>query len=131
MSVSAVSTVSSQETSFTHFFSASDCKQDRPGAAFNKKGNTDPEVIDEEYESFLSDLDPSRKSKKKGDKDSYVPPMGDLSKALKASTAAPLMLTCGVATPGAASAHARAISSGQQLPGGMLKVYQEKLGLCV
>ena len=98
---------------------AQDCKHRRPGQAFNKVGNTAPEVLDKEYESFLSDLEPSRKVKKK-EEAPYVPPMGDLSNALKGPST-PLMLTNGSSAPGAASAYARAVSSGQT-PGGMLQV---------
>ena len=37
-------------------FAAKDCQQKRPGAAFVKTKETNPEVIDKEYQSFLSDL---------------------------------------------------------------------------
>ena len=112
---------------------ASDCRQRRPGESFNKKGKSNPEVIDKEYEAFLEDMgiEPPSKKKEREDKkkaeanSKYVPPMGDLSKALSCRSggaAPPLMLTNGSHAPGAASAHARAISAGQQTPGGTLQV---------
>ena len=48
----------------------------------------------------------------------YVPPMGcDTSRSLNPSTSKPLMLTNGSNAPGAASAHARALSDPQKAGG--------------
>ena len=88
-------------------FSAADCKQRRPGAVFAKTVSTvKPEVIDKEYEAFISDLGGKSNDSKKVKTDSYVPPMGDLSQSFEDSSK-PLMLTNGSGAPGAASAFAR------------------------
>ncbi len=106
-----------------------DCKQQRPGAAFNFKSTKDKETIDKEYDAFLNDLvgDGRDKAKRKKEDAPYVPPMGILSQ----SSVAPLMLTNGSAKPGAASAHARAISAGKhtqkQKAGGRMEVVGESI----
>ena len=109
-----------------NFFPAADCRQRRPGASFNKTSekSADPKVIDAEYDAFLKDMgyDGSKKAKRE---EKYVPPMGDIGKALRGTTGPTLMLTTnGSAAPGAASAHARAQSAAQQAPGGMMQVGQ-------
>ena len=58
-----------------------------------------------------------------GDKP-YVPPMGcDTSRSLNPSTSKPLMLTNGSNAPGAASAHARALSDPQKAGGIRVKIF--------
>merc|ERR1712029_1198081 len=86
-----------------------DCQQKRPGAAFVKTKETNPEVIDKEYQSFLSDLGikygaDARKAAEEKEK-SYVPPMGDAARSLNQTASKPLMLTNGSDAPGAASAY--------------------------
>jgi hypothetical protein len=84
---------------------------------FNFKKTKDRATIDKEYDAFLDDLTGSGigKRKRKAEDAPYVPPMGVLSKK---GTIAPLMLTNGSGKAGAASAHARAVSSGTQVAGG-------------
>ena len=109
-------------------FSASDCKQRRPGAVFAKIVSTvKPEVIDKEYEAFISDLGGKNTTPKEtktaaaaaaatnnlSSSADYIPPMGsDLFEQRKT-----LMLTNGSAAPGAASAAARAKNMPQPHPG--------------
>ncbi len=80
-------------------------------------------MIDKEYQAFLSDMgmeDPNKKKDaSKQDDEPYVPPTLGRSIMGKAP-APPLMLTNGSNAPGAASAHARAVSAGQT-PGGFLQ----------
>ncbi len=79
-------------------------------------------MFDKEYDAFLEDMgleNPNSKKKKEEEDEPYVPP--DLGVKPFAKAAPPLMLTNGSHAPGAASAHARAISAGQT-PGGMLQV---------
>ena len=53
----------------------------------------------------------------------YVPPMGcDASRSLNPSSSKPLMLTNGSNAPGAASAHARALSDPQKAGGIRVKI---------
>ena len=103
---------------------AADCRQRRPGESFNKRGKSSkPEVIDKEYEAFLHDMGAPKKTKKNEAEDApYVPPDMGLKQPSFSKPAPPLMLTNGSSAPGAASAHARAVSSGQQTPGGALQV---------
>ena len=56
------------------------------------------------------------KGEEKATEKPYVPPMGDLSKCFQPRHV-PLMLTNGSSAPGAASAHARAMSDPQANPG--------------
>ena len=114
------------DTRVSFLISAADCRQRRPGAVFSQsKKETNPEKIDKEYAAFLSDLGVKTEDDGKAES-TYVPPMGDLSKCfkdsdIKSKSSAPLMLTNGSSAPGAASAHARAISN-PQMAGGMLQV---------
>lgn len=109
-----------------------DCRQRRPGAAFNPvPKKVEKEVIDKEYSAFLKDLTgkgalPDEEAEEK--EKEYVPPMGDLSKLLDSSTKAPLRLTHSSATPGAESARVRAITSGQHAGGSMRAVGQSIFG---
>jgi len=96
-----------------------DCQQRRPGATFTSKKETNPEQLDSEYQAFLQDmgLKTGKDVSEEGDKP-YVPPMGcDTSRSLNPSTSKPLMLTNGSNAPGAASAHARALSDPQKAGG--------------
>jgi len=115
-----------------------DCKQRRPGAVFNFVPSKDRETIDKEYDAFLGDLvgdgllKPKPKKPKKEEKVEapYVPPMSLQGNFAKAS-AAPLMLTDGSSAPGAASAKARALTSGKigpkQAAGGHMEVVGESI----
>jgi len=102
-----------------------DCQQRRPGASFVKLKETKPEVLDHEYEAFLSDMGIKYKGKKvPEEKKPYVPPMqgsSDASKGMK-PTQRPLMLTNGSDAPGAASAHARAKSKGEEYQSSAMRV---------
>ena len=99
----------------TFNLAASDCKGARPGASFNVKKKTSDKVMDKEYNSFLKDL--GVKVDEEEAEEKYVPPMGDLSaRNVFEQSKAPLMLTNGSCAPGAASAHARAISNGAPIP---------------
>jgi len=115
-----------------------DCKQRRPGAVFNFVPSKDRETIDKEYDAFLDDLvgdglvKPKPKKPKTEEKKvdaPYVPPMslqGNFGKARQT----PLMLTDGSSAPGAASAKARALSSGKiikQTAGGHMEVVGESI----
>ena len=93
----------------------------------------DRETIDKEYDAFLDDLvgDGLAKPKPKKPKTEekvdapYVPPMSLQGNFGKATSVAPLMLTDGSSAPGAASAKARALSSGKiikQTAGGHMEV---------
>ena len=98
-------------------FVAKDCQQRRPGVVFQVKKETNPELIDKEYDAFIADMG----LKKEGAQTEkpYVPPMGDLSKCFKPNSA-PLMLTSGSVlreAPGAASAEVRALSDPQKAGG--------------
>jgi hypothetical protein len=97
------------------FRSAKDCQQQRPGVSFVQRKEADPEQLDSEYQAFLSDMGLQSTDSIKPEK-SYVPPMGDLSKNFQ-TPKAPLMLTNGSCAPGAASAHARAMSNPQKAGG--------------
>lgn len=107
-----------------------DCTAQRPGAAFVRTG-VDKEVIDDEYDAFLSDLGvqmPKRKGKGKGGsggddaEKGYVPPMGESVNSVRGALQGnqKLMLTHGSSTPGAASTHARAVSANN--PHGMMEI---------
>ena len=107
------------------FFIAKDCQQRRPGASFVKIKETKPEVLDHEYQAFLSDMGIKYGGKKvPEEKKPYVPPMqgsSDASKGMK-PTQRPLMLTNGSDAPGAASAHARAASKGEEYQSSAMRV---------
>ena len=84
---------------------------------FQVKKETNPELIDKEYDAFIADMG----LKKEGvqTEKPYVPPMGDLSKCFKPNST-PLMLTSGSVlreAPGAASAEVRALSDPQKAGG--------------
>ena len=93
---------------------AQDCNQRRPGATYNVKKKADPEMLDTEYQAFLADMGLKGETSSDTEKP-YVPPMGDLSRSFQNSK--PLMLTNGSSAPGAASAHARALSDPQRAGG--------------
>ena len=101
---------------------AVDCNQRRPGVIFSK-GKGDPKVIDKEYEAFLNDMGESF-SKGKNNKYDSIPSIsggigGNGGISLMTDVKAPLMLTNGSSAPGAASAHARALSNPQTAGGAM------------
>ena len=99
------------------FHIAVDCRQQRPGSTFTRKKETNPEQLDTEYEAFLADMGMNSGNDKSNPEKPYVPPMGDLSRCFNNQRSAPLMLTNGSSAPGAASAHARAISDPQKAGG--------------
>lgn len=98
----------------------SDCKQRRPGAIFVKATSTSkPEVIDKEYEAFMTDLTGKKPEVEKRIPEEFVPPMGDVGKCFRPGSSAPLMLTNGSSAPGAASAFVRSMNNPQTVNSAM------------
>ena len=81
----------------------SDCRARRPGEVFNRSAGG--AELDDEYNSFLKDMDSDCKKARIDNPDKpYVPPMGDASSRAGQALSRPtprLMLTHGSAAPGA------------------------------